>query len=45
VTRLSATTREARALAARLEPHVVSFAEAMTRQPLAIERTIRPELE
>ncbi|MGA7808849.1 amidohydrolase family protein [Bradyrhizobium sp.] len=44
VTRLSATTREARALAARLEPHVVSFAEAMTRQPLAIERTIRPEL-
>jgi 5-methylthioadenosine/S-adenosylhomocysteine deaminase len=44
VARLSATTREARALAARLEPHVVSFAQSMATQPLAIERTIRPEL-
>jgi 5-methylthioadenosine/S-adenosylhomocysteine deaminase len=43
VARLSATTRDARALAGRLEPHVVAFAQSMLDVPLAIERRIRPE--
>lgn len=42
VARLAATTREARDLAARLEPHVVAFAQSMSREPLAIERRIQP---
>jgi cytosine/adenosine deaminase-related metal-dependent hydrolase len=41
--KLAATTRESRALAARLEPHVVAFAQSMSRAPLSIERQIRPE--
>jgi 5-methylthioadenosine/S-adenosylhomocysteine deaminase len=44
VARLAATTREARTLARRLEPHVVAFADKMSREPLAIERRIRPEI-
>lgn len=43
--RLAAATREARALAARLEPHVVAFAQTLARQPLPIDRTITPELD
>jgi cytosine/adenosine deaminase-related metal-dependent hydrolase len=43
VARLAANTREARALAGRLEPHVVAFAQLMLREPLSIERRIRPE--
>ncbi len=43
VAKLAATTREARALASRLEPHVVAFAQSMSREPLSIERRIRPE--
>ena len=43
VVRLSATTSHARALAGRLEPHVVAFAESMSAEPLSIERRIRPE--
>jgi 5-methylthioadenosine/S-adenosylhomocysteine deaminase len=42
VARLKATTSEARALAGRLEPHVVAFAEEMSHEPLSIERRIRP---
>jgi 5-methylthioadenosine/S-adenosylhomocysteine deaminase len=41
VARLSATTRDARALAGRLEPHVAAFAQSMSDEPLAIERRIR----
>ena len=43
VARLAATTRSARALAGRLEPHVVAFAQSMAHAPLAIERRIWPE--
>lgn len=43
VARLSATTGDARALASRLEPHVVAFAQSTEREPLSIERTIRSE--
>jgi cytosine/adenosine deaminase-related metal-dependent hydrolase len=43
VARLAATTSQARALAGRLEPHVVAFAQSMSREPLSIERRIRPE--
>jgi 5-methylthioadenosine/S-adenosylhomocysteine deaminase len=43
VAKLSATTSQARALASRLEPHVVAFAQSMSREPLSIERRIRPE--
>jgi cytosine/adenosine deaminase-related metal-dependent hydrolase len=42
VARLSATTTDARALAGRLEPHVVAFAQSTSETPLAIERRIRP---
>jgi 5-methylthioadenosine/S-adenosylhomocysteine deaminase len=42
--RLSATTRDARDLAGRLEPHVVAFAQSTATQPLSVERYIRPEL-
>jgi 5-methylthioadenosine/S-adenosylhomocysteine deaminase len=44
VARLAATTIEARSLAKRLEPHVIAFAESMSREPLAIERRIRPDI-
>lgn len=44
VARLAATTSEARRLARRLEPHVVAFAESMSREPLGIERRIRPAI-
>jgi 5-methylthioadenosine/S-adenosylhomocysteine deaminase len=43
IARLSVTTADARALAGRLEPHVVAFAQSMSDAPLAIERHIRPE--
>jgi cytosine/adenosine deaminase-related metal-dependent hydrolase len=43
VARLAATTREARTLAGRLEPHVVAFAQTMAGRPLSIERFIRQE--
>jgi 5-methylthioadenosine/S-adenosylhomocysteine deaminase len=43
VARLAATSGDARALAGRLEPHVVAFAEKMSHEPLSIERRIRPE--
>jgi 5-methylthioadenosine/S-adenosylhomocysteine deaminase len=43
VERLAATTSLARVLAGRLEPHVVAFAQSMSREPLSIERRIRPE--
>jgi hypothetical protein len=42
VARLAGTTSEARAMAGRLEPHVVAFAEKMSQTPLSIERYIRP---
>lgn len=42
VERLAASTRDARALAGRLEPHVVAFAEKMSDQPLLVERLIHP---
>ena len=44
VARLAAATIEARSLTQRLEPHVIAFAESMSREPLAIERRIRPEI-
>jgi len=44
VARLAATTMQARNLAQRLEPHVIAFAESMSREPLAIERRIRPDI-
>jgi len=37
------TLAEGRAFAARLEPHVVAFAEKMAGEPLAIERFIHPQ--
>jgi 5-methylthioadenosine/S-adenosylhomocysteine deaminase len=43
IARLAATTREARDLAGRLEPHIVAFADSMAKEPLSIERYIRPE--
>lgn len=43
VAKLAATTGDARALAGRLEPHVVAFAQSMSRAPLPIERQIRTE--
>jgi len=43
IARLAATTRDARDLASRLEPHVVAFAHSMAKEPLSIERYIRPE--
>jgi 5-methylthioadenosine/S-adenosylhomocysteine deaminase len=44
VARLSAATSQSRALAGRLEPHVVAFAQSMSREPLSIERRIQPEI-
>jgi 5-methylthioadenosine/S-adenosylhomocysteine deaminase len=41
--RLSATSGDTRALAGRLEPHVVAFAQSISDEPLAIERRIRPD--
>jgi len=41
---LVVTTSAARALAARLERHVVAFAASMAHEPLVIERFIKPEL-
>ena len=43
IARLAATTRDARDFASRLEPHVVAFADSMAKEPLSIERYIRPE--
>lgn len=42
VARLSTKLADARPLAARLEPHVVAFAERMTEEPLDIERFVNP---
>ncbi|WP_024506499.1 amidohydrolase family protein [Bradyrhizobium sp. ARR65] len=39
---LAASTRSARVLAERLEPHVVAFAESISSEPLSIERRIVP---
>ena len=41
VARLATTTSEARALAGRLEPHVVAFAQSMSHELLSIERRIQ----
>ncbi len=43
ITRLSASTKNSRALAARLEPHVVAFARSTAHENLPIERFIIPE--
>jgi cytosine/adenosine deaminase-related metal-dependent hydrolase len=45
VERLAASTIEARALAGRLQPHVVAFAQSMSHAPLGIERRIGPLIE
>jgi len=42
VERLAASTADARALAGRLQPHVIAFAQTMSQIPLPIERRIRP---
>jgi cytosine/adenosine deaminase-related metal-dependent hydrolase len=42
VSRLNVNLADARALAARLEPHVVAFAQSMGDEPLGIERFIVP---
>jgi cytosine/adenosine deaminase-related metal-dependent hydrolase len=44
VARLKTATEPARALAERLEPHVVAFAQFMSSEPLPFERRIRPRL-
>jgi 5-methylthioadenosine/S-adenosylhomocysteine deaminase len=44
VARLAAATGPARALAERLEPHVVAFAQSMSSEPLPFERRIQPRL-
>jgi 5-methylthioadenosine/S-adenosylhomocysteine deaminase len=44
VARLKTATEPARALAERLEPHVVAFAQSMSSEPLPFERCIRPRL-
>jgi 5-methylthioadenosine/S-adenosylhomocysteine deaminase len=41
ITRLATTTRESRDLAGLIEPHVVAFAQAMSQEPLSIERRIQ----
>ena len=42
VERLNLKVADAKALAARLEPHVVAFAESVFDEPLAIERLLAP---
>jgi 5-methylthioadenosine/S-adenosylhomocysteine deaminase len=42
--RLKRATEPARALAERLEPHVVAFAQSKSSEPLPFERRIRPRL-
>ena len=42
IDRLRIDTADARALAVRLEPHVVAFAESLFDEPLGIERLIAP---
>jgi 5-methylthioadenosine/S-adenosylhomocysteine deaminase len=42
--RVRASTAPARALAERLEPHVVAFAQSMSSEPLPFERYIQPRL-
>jgi 5-methylthioadenosine/S-adenosylhomocysteine deaminase len=44
VARLAAATAPARAFAARLEPHVVAFAQSMSSEALPFERRIQPRL-
>jgi 5-methylthioadenosine/S-adenosylhomocysteine deaminase len=44
VTRLASATHSARALAERLEPHVVAFAQSMSSERLPFERRIQPGL-
>ncbi|MCX5494364.1 amidohydrolase family protein [Kaistia dalseonensis] len=43
VERLGAALGDARALAARLEPHVVAFAEGLSDEPIGMERFVRRE--
>jgi cytosine/adenosine deaminase-related metal-dependent hydrolase len=42
VARQAVATGPARALAERLEPHVVAFAQSMSSEPLSFERRIQP---
>jgi 5-methylthioadenosine/S-adenosylhomocysteine deaminase len=42
VDRLSHATADAKALAARIEPHVVAFADSLFGEPLGIERLLAP---
>jgi len=44
VANLHAATRDARKLAGRLEPHVVAFAQKLSREPLPVARTIAPNV-
>jgi 5-methylthioadenosine/S-adenosylhomocysteine deaminase len=44
VARLAAAAGPARALAERLEPYVVAFAQSMSSEPLSFERRIQPKL-
>jgi cytosine/adenosine deaminase-related metal-dependent hydrolase len=44
VARQAVATAPARALAERLEPHVVAFAQSMSSEPLSFERRIQPRL-
>ena len=44
VARLAATTRSARALAERLEPYVVAFAQSMSSERMKFDRRIQPKL-
>jgi len=44
IARLAAATSSARALAERLEPHVVAFAQSMSSEQLPFERRIQPRL-
>jgi 5-methylthioadenosine/S-adenosylhomocysteine deaminase len=42
---LTGAMSEVKALAARLEPHVVSFAQRLSREPLGFDRFVRPKAE
>jgi hypothetical protein len=42
VDRLRRATADAKALAARIEPHVVAFADSLFGEPLGIERLLAP---
>ncbi|WP_454631726.1 amidohydrolase family protein [Bradyrhizobium cenepequi] len=42
---LTAAMSGVKALAARLEPHVVAFAQELSREPLGLDRFVRPKME